>query len=161
MSKQKANHSFFSAYQAVRKGEAPKRRAKDRSVPTHPTIPCPEVKESVVLQQVQLWLKRHRICADRMNVGAGHLEGTDRFHTYGIPGAGDIMAILPGGIHCEIECKAGAGGRWSEDQQKRCKKVLDAGGIYVIIHGIPELADWYENFVVHKRKRVLFSGGQK
>lgn len=143
MSKMQANKNFFRAYQAVQAGCDLKRAAKDGSIPTHPTVPCPDLPEAKVLEDCLGWFKRRRIYAKRMNVGAGQLAGTDRFHTYGVPGMGDILAILPGGLYAEIECKAGKGGRWSEKQQKHCKEVLTAGGTYVLIHGVPELEAWY------------------
>lgn len=133
------NARIFGLYQAERDGTKFKPGAKDGSIPTHPVVPCPDMPEAAVLCQCMAWLKRHRIMADRMNVGAGHLEDRKQFHTYGIPGAGDIMGILPTGIHFEVECKRGRGGRLSEKQQERQKKVLTTNGVYVIVHGIPEL----------------------
>jgi len=90
------------------------------------------------------------VLADRLNVGAGHLEGTERFHTYGIPGAGDIIGLLPNGRHFEIECKAGKGGRLSKKQQERREKILNSNGIYVIIHGTNELEYYWKRIEQEK-----------
>ena len=112
---------------------------KDGSVGTKPTVPCDNVLESVVNEEVQSWLSKHQILFDRNNTGSGDLRGDGRKYRYGIKGAGDIIGCLPDGKHFELELKRGKGGTWSEDQQKRCDKVRATNGVYLLIHGVPEL----------------------
>lgn len=113
---------------------------KDGSIRTKPTVEVPNVDEAVVLEGCLAWLRGSGVMADRLNNGAGILATTGTYATYGILGGGDIIAILPGGLHCEIECKAGAGGRLSVVQQQRRDRVLAAGGKYFVVHGVAELA---------------------
>lgn len=141
------NARIFNLYQAERDGTKFRPGAKDGSIPTHPVVPCDDVLEANVLTQCILWLRKHQIMCDRMNVGAGHLEDRRQFHTYGIPGAGDIMGILPNGIHFEVECKRGKGGKLSEKQQERQKKVLTTNGVYVIVHGLPEMEYYFKGLI--------------
>jgi hypothetical protein len=112
---------------------------KDGSIGTKPTVPCADVLESVVNDEVRAWLSRHQILFDRNNTGSGDIRGDGRTYRYGIKDAGDIIGCLPDGIHFELELKRGKGGTWSSDQQKRCDKVKDNNGVYLLIHGVPEL----------------------
>jgi len=128
-----------AAYIAAKTGKRPKQRTKDGSIPTHPIVPVPDIPEAAVLAECHRWLLQHRIFHDRHDCGAGDVSGAG-YATYGIKGAGDIIGILPGGRHFEIECKRGAGGRLSALQQKRMADVRDAGGVYLVVHGVDELA---------------------
>lgn len=113
--------------------------AKDGSIPTHPVVEVsPDKKEAQVLKECLLWLKKRRVFCSRNNVGAGRIDG-GRFYSYGIKSGGDIMGYLPNGIGFEIECKKGSGGRQSEGQQKRMKKVRGTNALYFIVHGVEEL----------------------
>jgi hypothetical protein len=112
---------------------------KDGAVGTKPTVPCDNVLESVVLEEVEKWLGRHQILYDRNNTGSGDIRGDGRTFRYGIKHAGDILGCLPNGIHFELEVKRGKGGTWSEGQQKRSGKVKCNNGVYLLIHGVPEL----------------------
>lgn len=111
---------------------------KDGSIPTKPTIPCPDVLEAVVLEDVEKWLSVNRIMFDRNNVGAGDLDG-EGIRRYGIKSGGDIIGCLPNGIHLEIECKRGKGGVLSLGQQNRGTKVRQNNGVYLIVHSAEEL----------------------
>ena len=137
----------FDAYKALRDGTRPKRsRRKDWSIGTKPKCPVIPKPESEVLKDCILWLREHHILADRMNVGAGDMGGG--FHTYGIVGGGDIFAVIPPeGQHLEVECKAGKGGTWSCKQQRRCRRVMDAGGLYLLVHGVEELEMFMERYL--------------
>lgn len=111
----------------------------DGSVGTKPTVLCENVLEKEVLNKCMHWLKVNRILCDRNNTGAGDIDGTGRTFRYGIKDAGDIIGCLPDGKHFEIECKRGKGGTLSLGQQKRMKKVRANNGVYIIVHGEPEL----------------------
>ncbi len=144
--KQKLN-DIADAIQCIREGKKVKRlRAKDGSIATHPVVPCRDISEAEVLKLCLMWFVSHRIFCNRMNNGTFELGG--RWHTYGIKGAGDIIGMLPvSGRHFEVECKKGKGGRLSEAQQKRMRDVRAAGGIYMVVHGVPELEYYFQEFV--------------
>ncbi|MBW8002585.1 MAG: hypothetical protein FVQ80_11275 [Planctomycetes bacterium] len=112
---------------------------KDGGKSTKPITPCPDVLEAEVLKAVMTWLKRNRILCDRNNVGSGDLDNRGAIHSYGIKYGGDIMGCLPDGIHFEVECKRGRGGVLSVGQQKRRDLIRKNHGIYLVIHGVPEL----------------------
>jgi len=143
-SSQQRFNGIFEVYKAEQAGVTPKHGAKDGSIPTHPVVAGPELPEAVVLSQCLKWLRAHKLVADRLNVGAGRLEGGNRFHTYGIPGVGDIIGILPNGRHFEVECKSGKGGRLGKKQQERRKKVLTSNGVYCIVHSVNELKYYWK-----------------
>jgi len=126
---------------------------KDGSVGTKPTVLCDDVKEDVVLDEVTSWLGKHRILYDRNNTGSGDLRGDGRMFRYGIKDGGDIMGCLPNGIHFELELKRGRGGTWSDGQQKRCAKVRTNKGVYLLIHGVPELETMFLP-LLKKRKDI-------
>lgn len=127
------------AIRAMREGQPVKRQgAKDGSILTQPIVPVPNLLESVVLKQCLAWLKECGILANRNNVGSGQM-GESGFYSYGIKDAGDIVGLLATGQHFEIEVKRGSGGRLSEGQQKRMRDIRNHNGVYLVIHGIPEL----------------------
>jgi hypothetical protein len=126
---------------------------KDGSVGTKPTVPCDDVKEDVVMKEVTTWLTKHRILNDRNNTGMGDIGGNGRKYRYGIKDAGDILGCLPNGKHFELELKRGRGGTWSEGQQKRCANVRTNNGVYLLIHGVPELVAMFLP-LLKKRKDI-------
>ena len=133
----------YDVYRATKLGIKPKRSTrKDGGLPTKPTVPVCDFSEAVVLQDCMGWLSVHGFIADRMNVGKGDFGGG--FRTYGIIGAGDIIVIAPDGRHIEVECKAGKGGVWSTNQQKRCRRIRRNNAVYVIVHGVSELEHRFE-----------------
>lgn len=138
--KQQKFNDAFAAYKCLQKGVAVERTTnKDGSLPTTPTVPCPDVPEAEVLKTCLAWLRGRRIFCNRVNNGKGDLHGDGNIFTYGIIGAGDILGLLPDGRHFEVECKRGRGGRLSEEQQKRWKKIRENNGLYVVVHGVREL----------------------
>ncbi len=112
---------------------------------TRPTVPCPPLPESEVTTLCKSWLERHGCVMDRLNNGAGKLilhNGTIRdYQSYGLKGGGDFIGMLPNGRHLEVEFKAGKGGVSQKSQVKRKKRVERGNGVYVIVHGIPEIED--------------------
>ena len=144
--KQQLGEGVVKMIHAKEAGEKFKPGRKDGGIPTKPLVPCPDVLENTVLKEVLSWLRRRRIVCDRMNVGAGQI-GISGFRTYGIKGAGDIIGLTRQGIHFEIEVKRGRGGTWSPGQYKRREKIVDNGGIYLLIHGVVELE--YLNAIGH------------
>lgn len=112
---------------------------KDGGIQTKPLVPCPDVLEAEVLKAVMTWLKRNRILCDRNNVGSGDLDNRGAIHSYGIKDGGDIIGCLPNGLHLEIEVKRGRGSVLSLGQQQRRDKVRKNKGVYLVVHGVPEL----------------------
>ena len=135
--KQQKLSEAASFYRAVKTGTVPSLKRKDHAVTTHPVVPCKDLPEAEVLVQCIKWLRARRVFCDRHDCGSGDLG--HGWATWGIKGAGDIIGILPGGRHFEIECKAGKGGRLSVGQQKRMRDVRAAGGVYLVVHGVEEL----------------------
>lgn len=138
----------YTAFKAMRAGEKPKRGgAKDGSIPTKSLIPVLDLLEKDVLSECMVWLRAHGILCDRNNTGFGDIRGTGQKYRYGIKDAGDIIGVLPNGIHYEIECKRGKGGRLSTGQQKRMEDVIASNGIYVIVHGVEELEYYFKGLI--------------
>ena len=134
-------NDLANAIGQIRRGEPVKRiGAKDGSIRTHAVVPVRHpYPEKDVLHDCLVWLRRHHIMCNRHDSGSFQNE-RGQWGTYGIKGAGDIIGIIPpDGIHLEIECKAGKGGRLSKEQQKRNDDVICAGGFYFICHGTEEL----------------------
>ncbi|KKL90313.1 hypothetical protein LCGC14_1905900, partial [marine sediment metagenome] len=130
-----------TVYTAAKTGTRPKHQTKDGSILTHPVVLCPDLPEREVLKQCLAWLQAHRVFCDRHDCGSG--PGHAR---YGIKGAGDIIGVLSG-VHFEVECKKGKGGRLSVDQQKRMRDVRAAGGVYEVVHGVPEMEYYFKGLV--------------
>lgn len=134
-----------TAYQAAKTGTRPKRQPKG-GIPTHPVVPVVKGRsEAKVLAECIKWLKGHRVFCDRHDCGAGDLG--HGFATYGIKYAGDIIGILSSGVHFEIECKRGAGGRLSKGQQERMVDVRATNGEYWVVHGLAELVHYMGGLV--------------
>jgi len=135
---------YADAIHCIKMGKKVKRSmAKDGSIATHPIVPVPDLLESVVLKDCLSWLKKYRIFCNRHDAGAGDVSGAG-YATYGIKGAGDIIGLLPNGIHFEIECKRGSGGRLSKGQQKRQKDIQINNGLYHVVHGVGELEYFFK-----------------
>lgn len=139
---------LYTAWKHWAEDGPPKRSGtKDGSIATHPVVPVTEyLMEYQVLHQVLLWLHRHDILCNRNNVGAGQM-GESGYYSYGIKDAGDIVGLLPTGRHFEIEVKRGKGGRLSKGQQKRMYDIRNNGGIYLVVHGVEELAYFMRTYL--------------
>lgn len=123
----------------MREGKKVKRSTnKDGSINTKPIVPVESKPEKEVLQECLKWLRKRGCVADRLDAGTARLDN-GQLYRYGIIGAGDIVGILPNGQHFEIECKHGAGGKWSISQQRRKKKIKRNNALYFIVHGVSEL----------------------
>ncbi len=140
-------NDFFTAFKCTKEGKPVKRTgARDGSIVTHSVVPVsPHKFEHMVLADCLAWLKKHHIFCNRHDVGAGDFG--HGYATYGIKGAGDIIGILPAGVHFEIEVKRGKGGRLSKGQQKRMRDVRATNGVYLVVHGIEELKHYFEGLI--------------
>lgn len=136
----------FDAFKCIRENKKVKRsKAKDGSIPTRPIVTVNEnLTEAEVLSQCRVWLNKHGITCWRHDSGTFQNQ-FGQWGTYGIKGSGDIHGLLPNGIHFEIECKAGKGGRLAANQQKHKKQVKDSNGLYFIVHGKSELEYYFKN----------------
>jgi hypothetical protein len=127
--------------------------AKPRPIRTRPAVKT-NAPESVVLRECLAYLTSIRsyypLTFNRLSNGAGYTAGG--FRSFGIRGAGDILAMLDG-QHIEIECKSGKGGQLSLDQQQRQRAVEQAGGLYFIVHSREELAAKLEPYLAPLREK--------
>lgn len=64
--------------------------------------------------------------------------GTTRPVRYGLPGAPDIIGILPGGKTLAVEVKTGRG-RVTEDQQRWHDKARGMGALVIVVRDLAEL----------------------
>lgn len=119
----------------------PETRA-DGSMRTKPTVlGNPNAIEAQVMAEVEAWLGRNGCTMDRLNNGAGYINNSHNYCTYGILGGGDWVGMLPNGRHLEVECKKGSGGVLSRNQVARMNRVHRGNGVYVVVHGAEELAE--------------------
>ena len=113
---------------------------KDGSIGTKPVVSVDSnATEDEVEELCNSWLERHGCVMDRLNNGAGVLGNSPNYYTYGIIGGGDQVGMLPGGRHLEVEYKKGKGGSLSRAQIDRMARVKRGGGVYIVVHGLPEL----------------------
>lgn len=138
---------WSDALKCLKRGQPPERlnsRRRDGSIPVKPVRASSQPERDVLAECLSL-LRSRKILADRLNNGKFCSNG--RWAVYGIIGGGDIVAVLPGGIHVEVECKAGRGGLLSVEQQRRQERVTSHGGKYVVVCSVDELRDWLDKEV--------------
>lgn len=142
-------NDLANAVQQINAGKKVKRiGAKDGSIASKLVVPCPDLPERDIKKQCIAWLRKHHIFCNGHDTGAGDIAGMG-YATYGIKGSGDIHGMLREhhGQHFEIECKKGKGGRLSKGQIKRMHDVRDNGGLYFVVHGVPELEFYFERYI--------------
>lgn len=141
---------YFDAFKQIQHGDKVKRTGpKDGSIKTTPVVDVgPPQLEADVLKDCIKWLRNHRVMCDRHDCGTFQNQ-FGQWGTYGIKGSGDIHGTLRrhNGKRFEIECKKSTGGRWSKEQQERCKRVLANNGLYFIVHGVTELEYYMKKWV--------------
>jgi hypothetical protein len=137
---------LFTAFKCIQEGRKVKRETnKDGSIPTHPIFDgLPEKPESEVLADCMAWLKQHNILVWRNNTGSGTL-GVSGYYRYGITDGGDLIGLLPSGIHIEIEVKKSSGGRWSAGQMARKVEIELNNGVYLLVHSTEELKYYFND----------------
>ena len=107
-------------------------------------MPCPDLPEQGkdgVQDLCYKWLKARRVFCDT------HACGRKNGILYGIKHSGDIHGYLPDGRGFEIECKRGKGGHQTKGQRERETAVWVAGGVYYVVHGIPEMECYFKRLV--------------
>lgn len=95
--------------------------------------------ESAILTKILKHLEKQGLYCWRNNNGATYdakLRGY-RANVYAKKGIGDIVCILPGGKHMEIEVKANT--KQSPDQKIHEKRVTELGGVYVLAHSVSDV----------------------
>lgn len=147
--KQKYN-DLANAVNQINAGKKVKRIGrKDGSIGTKPVVLCPDVPESTVKSECISYLRVQHVFCNGHGCGTGQLGTKEQMYTYGIKDSGDIHGMLKhrNGQHFELECKRGRGGRLSVGQQKRMHDVRNNGGLYFVVHGVPELEFYYERYM--------------
>ncbi len=93
--------------------------------------------EAMVLHSVlEAWGQHPRLRLSRQNVGK--FQVGKRWVKCGVPGTGDIVAILaPNGRMCHLECKRLKGAK--RKAQLIMQRVIRAmGGVYEFVHSLEE-----------------------
>ncbi|KKM95461.1 hypothetical protein LCGC14_1187910 [marine sediment metagenome] len=139
-----------NAVSQINNGEKVRRiGAKDGSIATHPVVPVdPTKSEKAVLAECLSWIQTQHVMRNRHDAGTFQ-NNRGQYGTYGILGSGDIHGMLRhhGGKHFEIETKRGKGGRLSKDQQRRKVDVEYNNGLYFVVHGLPELIHYMQEWI--------------
>lgn len=139
-----------NAVKQINSGEKVRRiGARDGSIATHPVVAVdPTKSEKIVLMECLAWLNINHVMCNRHDAGTFQND-RGQWGTYGMLGSGDIHGMLRhhGGKHYEIETKRGSGGRLGKGQQKRKRDVEYNNGLYFVVHGLPELIYYMEEWV--------------
>ena len=101
------------------------------------------VPESAVLSQCMAYLHVRRIFCWRNNTGAAKTED-GRYVRFGLPGASDIIGIMPDGRFLAVECKRSVGGRLSPQQKVFLERIKEAGGVAVVAASLDDLREAIE-----------------
>ena len=101
------------------------------------------VPESAVLSQCMAYLHVRRIFCWRNNTGAAKTED-GRYVRFGLPGASDIIGIMPDGRFLAVECKRSVGGRLSPQQKVFLDRIREAGGVAVVATSLEDLREVIE-----------------
>ena len=135
------------AVKCMRENKKPKRSTnKDGSINTKPLFIVEPQLEKDVLKECIVWLRKRGCVADRLDAGTARMDN-GQIYRYGIIGAGDIIGVLPNGLHFEVECKRSIGGKWSISQQRRKKKIEHNNALYFIVHSLIELQHYFKGYL--------------
>ena len=145
MRKNSKRIAFKRFAQMLRHGKPSVR--KNGSMATKPIVPVAEATEAEVTKECVEWLRRHGCRMKRQNNGAGYLNDSPNYATYGITGSADFTGMLPSGRRLEVEFKKGSGGVLSKDQIDYMIWTRGCGGAYICIHGLEELKEKMKNFL--------------
>lgn len=107
---------------------------------TGPTLARAKAQsETDIIKSILSYLAANHIMAWRMNTGAA-LNPAGRLVRFGVPGMPDIAGVLPGGHALFLEVKR-PGGRVSPEQDRMRTRLVEAGALVSIVHGIAEVRD--------------------
>lgn len=94
--------------------------------------------EADVQKQIMQFLRYKNVFHYRNNTGAYSDKESGRYIRFGSKGAGDIIAIYPGGRYWSIEVKR-PGGKLSDDQIEFLLSVRKAGGVGSCVESIEDM----------------------
>ena len=100
--------------------------------------------EADVQKQILQFLRYKNIFHYRNNTGAYSDKESGRYIRFGSKGAGDIIAIYPGGRYWSIEVKR-PGGKLSDDQIEFLLSVRKAGGVGSCVESIEDVTKVLED----------------
>lgn len=95
-------------------------------------------QETDLIRECLQWLAAHHIFAWRNN--SGTLWVGERPVSYGYPGSGDILAVLPTGRFLSVECKS-LTGMQSDNQKHFQDKIESHNGVYLLVRSVAELEE--------------------
>jgi hypothetical protein len=101
----------------------------------------PVANETALVKSALTMLLYDRITCWRNNTGGAEYENKDkskRFVRYGIPGASDILGVLPGGRFLAAEAKVGRN-KPTDEQWAFLNQVNAAGGLGIWFRSLKEL----------------------
>ena len=146
--KQDKIRDLYTVFKCLKENRPVRRSGrKDGGIPTHPTLPCANAPEAIVLKNCLRALKQLGLVHDRNNVGTGFIGGGGQMYSFGIKNAGDIIGAFRNGVHFEIECKHGKGGILSSGQQKRMKEIRDSNCVYIVAHSAAEMLSELQEYL--------------
>ncbi len=138
--------SFKRFAQMLKRGKPDVR--KDGSMAIKPIVSVDvEATESEVTTECVEWLRSHGCRMKRQNNGAGYLNDSPNYATYGIVGSADFTGMLPSGRRLEVEFKKGKGGVLSKAQADYMDWARAGDGVYVYVHGLAELKEKMKNYL--------------
>lgn len=108
-------------------------------------------KEKDVQRAALDWLTAKRIFHYRNNTG-GFFDANKRFYRFGEIGSPDIIAVVKG-RYVGIECK-GTDGKVSENQAEFGRRLIAAGGTYIVIRSLDDLIAAFEELYTGVAKPV-------
>ena len=100
-----------------------------------------KVKESDVLRAVLDYLGYAKIFHYRNNSG-GFKNEQGRFFRFGARGSPDVIVVYRG-KYIGIECKSSEG-KQSESQREFQQRLEDAGGVYLLVRSVDEVAQFFK-----------------
>lgn len=106
-------------------------------------MPKKKVSEKEVQEAVCEYLTIRNVFFWRNNTGA-FCDNRGGFYRFGAVGSPDIIAIV-GGYFVGIECKSPTG-KQSEKQIEFQKKVERAGGQYILVRSVEDVAKFFDQF---------------
>jgi len=95
--------------------------------------------ENKVQLAILKWLKAKDYYCWRNSNLTRKIQGKYISNPYSKAGQGDIVVVLPGGKHLEIECKRTVGGRQSVDQVMHERRIKALGGYYLVAKSLDEV----------------------
>ena len=114
-------------------------------IPPIPRVAAPRKKrakrdrETPVLHACLKWLHDRGIFCWRNNTGTAWIG--EQPVSFGYPGSGDILGVLPGGRFLSVECKSPTGTQ-SGKQKEFEAKVAANGGVYILARSVEDLERW-------------------